>query len=170
MAAWQIEVTLRHAAWGRHIRVPQRFAHDIASAVRAELCLPGSRAEVSLILAGDGLLRRLNRRYRSKDAPTNVLSFPQPRPGRPHETSLLGDVVLAYQTVRREAAAEGKPLAAHASHLIVHGLLHLLGYDHDDAAAARRMEALETGVLARLGIADPYVKAVARRSPHHARR
>jgi probable rRNA maturation factor len=118
---------------------------------------PGSEPlEVSLLLTDDRAVRELNRAWRGKDEATNVLSFPsgaQPAPGgrRP-----LGDLALAYETLQRESEAEGKSLADHAAHLIVHGLLHLLGFDHIGEAEAEEMEALEIEALRRLGIANPY--------------
>lgn len=117
---------------------------------------PGSEANV--VLASDALVRRLNSRYRGKDAPTNVLSFPfQVPPGAdPHSHTLLGDVVLACETVAREAAERAIAPGHHLQHLVVHGLLHLLGHDHQDDAEAEAMERLETEILARIGIADPY--------------
>jgi len=121
-----------------------------------------SAAELSLVLGDDALVRGLNRLYRRKDAPTNVLSFPaltdaeRARARKPGRPALLGDVVVAFETSRREAAALGKPLADHLAHLVVHGTLHLLGYDHALARDAARMERLEAAVLAGLGIADPY--------------
>ncbi len=117
-------------------------------------------AELSIVLGDDALVQSLNRRWRDRDAPTNVLAFAAqdgetPDPAVPLPI-LLGDVVLACETVTREASEQGKPLAAHLSHLVVHGVLHLLGYDHVDDADADRMEAAETRILAGLGIADPY--------------
>lgn len=108
-------------------------------------------AELSLLFTDDAAIAVLNGRWRGKPAPTNVLSFPQ------GSGPLLGDVVLAAETVRREAALAGKPLEHHISHLIVHGILHLLGHDHEDDDEAERMEALERIALARLGIPDPYM-------------
>jgi probable rRNA maturation factor len=113
-------------------------------------------AEVSLVFTDDDRVRALNRRYRGRDAPTNVLSFPAAPPAPGRRGPLLGDVVLAHQTVHREAAAEGLTAADHVTHLIVHGFLHLLGYDHDAEEDAAVMERLETAILARLDIADPY--------------
>ncbi|HZW46105.1 MAG TPA: rRNA maturation RNase YbeY, partial [Microvirga sp.] len=95
----------------------------------------------------------LNRDYRGVDKPTNVLSFPQA------SGPLLGDIVLAYETVRDEAALAGKPFRAHMGHLIVHGFLHLLGFDHEAEGEAEEMEALERAALGRIGIADPYADA-----------
>ena len=123
----------------------------------------GGAQEVSFLLADDARLRRLNRDYRGQDKATNVLSFPAEDGFAPGEADagprLLGDVVLALETLEREAAAQSKSLPDHVSHLAVHGVLHLLGYDHEDAAEAARMERLETRILAGLGIADPYAAA-----------
>jgi probable rRNA maturation factor len=119
---------------------------------RDELC------EVTLVLTDDDEMRELNRTWRGKDSSTNVLSFPAGEPvGEAHgEPSPLGDIVLAAETVIEEAKLKGIPAADHAAHLVVHGMLHLLGFDHERDADAERMEALETKVLAGLGIADPY--------------
>jgi len=118
----------------------------------------GAKAELSLVLADNAALRELNREFRGQDKPTNVLSFPaseKPQPGAP--MVLLGDVVLAYETVAREAQVQGKSLAEHTAHMVVHGVLHLLGFDHERGGSeAERMEALETQILAKLGIPNPY--------------
>ena len=110
-------------------------------------------------------MRRLNLAYRGKDAPTNVLSFPFQRPpGTAGDAdAYLGDVVLAAETVRREAAERGIEPTHHLQHLVVHGLLHLLGYDHETDAAAEDMEGLETEILATIGIADPYAASASSR-------
>jgi probable rRNA maturation factor len=120
---------------------------------RAARTAVGRRARsLTVALADDRRVRALNKRDRRKDKPTNVLSYPS------GEKLFLGDVVLARQTVWREAKAQKKTPADHLVHLVVHGTLHLLGYDHETGAAdAERMEALERRLLARLGIADPYV-------------
>jgi probable rRNA maturation factor len=117
------------------------------------------RAELSLVLADDALVRRLNRQWRRIDAATDVLSFAAEDEGlAPRAPFLMGDVILAFETVSRQAQEQGKPLADHVRHLVVHGVLHLLGYDHEEPGDAQEMEALETRVLARLGIADPYAE------------
>jgi probable rRNA maturation factor len=122
-------------------------------------------AEMSLVLADDALVRTLNRDYRDKDKPTNVLSFAlldgsddtddvlARDEGMP---ILIGDVILAFETVQREAREQGKSVEDHLTHLVIHGVLHLLGYDHLSDSDADRMERLETSILARMGIADPY--------------
>jgi probable rRNA maturation factor len=117
-------------------------------------------AEISVQLADDAQIRALNAQWRGVDKPTNVLSFPAAPDGKIAGAPLLGDIVLGFETAEREAAEEGKSLADHCAHLVVHGFLHLLGFDHEDAAEADRMEALETDILAKLGIADPYALTV----------
>lgn len=114
--------------------------------------------EVSLRLADDAALRALNSRWRGIDKPTNVLSFPSSPGGRLGNATMLGDIALAYETLAREAENLGVPLADHYRHLIAHGFLHLIGYDHETDAEAERMEALETRILAQLGAADPYAR------------
>jgi probable rRNA maturation factor len=115
--------------------------------------------EMAIVLADDLLARRLNREYRGVDKPTNVLSFGgggEPGPLVRQQPVILGDVLLAYETVAAEATTQGKTLVDHASHLVAHGTLHLLGYDHRSVEEAEAMEAIEIEVLAGFGIADPY--------------
>ena len=140
------------------------LAHRAAAAlatVAPELANP--RLTASLLFADDAEVHALNRQWRAKDKPTNVLSFPMLERARllalaedgPPE--LIGDIALAMETCAREASDKGVPLSHHAAHLIVHGLLHLAGHDHETSPeAAAAMEALETKALARIGIADPY--------------
>ncbi len=108
--------------------------------------------DVVVLLADDAAVQDLNARFRDKDRPTNVLSFPAAESAFPH----LGDVVLGYAYCAAEATAQGKALSDHLSHLVVHGVLHLLGRDHDDDAEAEEMEAEEREILAELGVSDPY--------------
>ena len=112
-------------------------------------------AELSIVLTDDAEQQELNRDWRGKDAPTNVLSFPQIEPFSP-VIGLLGDIVLAHETLEREAADLDKPLEHHFTHLVVHGFLHILGYDHLTEDEALVMEGLETQILAGLGVPDPY--------------
>ena len=129
-----------------------------AAAAASDLGL--TQAEVCVALSNDEQVAELNGNYRGKPKPTNVLSFPAvpmvPIEGEPR---FLGDIVLALETLQREAADLGVPLEHHMQHLVVHGLLHLVGYDHQTDEEAQEMESLEVRVLARLGIADPYVDA-----------
>jgi probable rRNA maturation factor len=132
-------------------------ALEAAPELDSLLCCP---ATACVAFATDADVRTLNAQFRGKDKPTNVLSFPaQPPPpgalGR-HEPLPLGDVVLAAETVAAEARDLGIPVSHHVQHLVVHGLLHLLGHDHESDAEADRMEALETRILAVLGVPDPY--------------
>lgn len=119
----------------------------------ARAALQGGEAQVTVRFVDTEEGRELNQRFRGKDYPTNVLSFVY---DVPEEAGLVGDLVLCAPVVAREAAEQGKPLAAHYAHLIVHGMLHLQGYDHEDEAQAAEMEALERDVLGRLGFPDPY--------------
>jgi probable rRNA maturation factor len=111
-------------------------------------------AELAIVLTDDSAIRILNREWRGVDAATNVLSFPASRTGG--EPPLIGDIVLAYETIAREARTEGKPFGHHVAHLAVHGFLHLLGYDHERNKDAEKMERVERDVLQQLSIPDPY--------------
>jgi probable rRNA maturation factor len=127
-------------------------------ALAAAAALVPSDGELAVVLTDDAAIRALNRDWRGKDAATNVLSFPakEARPDR-RAPRLLGDIVIAYETVAREAAAEGKPFIHHLAHLAVHGFLHLVGYDHEANEDADAMEGLEIAILARLDVPDPYL-------------
>lgn len=125
----------------------EAFARRILAAAAAAEDVTGA---IDVLFADDTALRALNAQWREQDKPTNVLSFPAP------EGFGLGDIALAFETVDREAREQGKSLAAHTAHLLVHGFLHLLGYDHENDADAETMEARERAVLAGLGVADPY--------------
>ncbi len=119
----------------------------------AQLAAGGRRGELGIRVVGAGESRELNARWRGRPKPTNVLSFPAAHSMRGRQ---LGDLVVCAPVVAREARDQGKPLSAHWAHMIVHGTLHLLGFDHERAADAKRMESRERALLARLGIADPY--------------
>ena len=119
----------------------------------AQAALGAVQGDIVVLLTDDAAVRELNSRFRDKDKPTNVLSFPAPENAFPH----LGDIVLAYGVCAAEAEAQGKTLADHLSHLVVHGVLHLLGRDHEDDAEAEEMEAEEREILAQIGVADPYL-------------
>ena len=151
-----IDLSITCAAWRRALPAAARIARAAAQAALAQSGKRIGAAELSLMLADDAAVRGLNARWRGKDAPTNVLAFASDEPPARGKPILLGDVVLAYQTVAREAEEQKKELADHLRHLVIHGVLHLLGYDHMKAAPAKRMEALETRILASLGVADPY--------------
>ena len=155
---FDIAVSLHDAAWLSACPDLERRAHAAVSSVLQHLDAEGP-LEISLVFTDDAEQRVLNRDYRSKDRATNVLSFPnmvEQGPAQPGLPRLLGDVVLAREAVVREAREQGKSTADHTTHLLVHGTLHLFGYDHEGAAEAAEMEALERKILAGLGIADPY--------------
>ena len=118
----------------------------------AQAALGAVQGDIVVLLTDDDAVRELNGRFRDKDRPTNVLSFPAAESAFPH----LGDVVLGFAYCAAEAEAQGKTLSDHLSHLVVHGVLHLLGRDHEDDAEAEEMEAEEREILASLGVADPY--------------
>lgn len=133
---------------------------DVRRAVDATLAALGhgdAQSELSVLLTDDAAIRELNAEWRGKDKATNVLSFPA-FPIAPDDPLplMLGDIVIAFETVTREAALEEKPFAHHFTHLLVHGLLHLLGHDHEDDEDAEEMEGLERRVLEGLAIPDPY--------------
>ncbi|HEV3043944.1 MAG TPA: rRNA maturation RNase YbeY [Roseiarcus sp.] len=131
----------------------------LASAIACGVAL-GEKAEVSVQLVDDEQIRALNARWRGLDQPTNVLSFPAAPVERLAAAPLLGDIVVAYETTRREAEDERIGMSDHFAHLVVHGFLHLVGFDHQSGDEAEKMEALETRVLAGLAIADPYANDV----------
>ena len=124
-----------------------------------ELALSGYQepAELNIRLVDEKESRSLNRDYRGKDKPTNVLSFPFAAP-QVVESDLLGDLAICAPVVAREAREQNKPLPAHWAHMVVHGVLHLLGFDHQDERQAQEMERVEVELLARLGVADPYLE------------
>jgi probable rRNA maturation factor len=136
----------------------ESLARRAVSATLAQCAiLPARRSELGLTFTDDANIAVLNGEWRGKASPTNVLSFPvvAMRPGDPLP-ELLGDIVLAFETVEREAREQGKPFVNHLTHLLVHGLLHLLGHDHMIDEAAHEMETLERRILERLAIPDPY--------------
>ncbi|HST93529.1 MAG TPA: rRNA maturation RNase YbeY [Microvirga sp.] len=141
--------------WSR-LEDAEALAQKAAEAALAVTYEAAQEFEASVMLTDDAQIRELNRTWRDKDKPTNVLSFPAPEQPGLDGPRHLGDIALAYETLVRESEEESKELAHHFAHLIVHGVLHLLGYDHEVEAEADIMEALEVKALATLGIADPY--------------
>lgn len=163
-----IAVSMLAPLWRDALPEAEALARDAAmaavtDAVLTDMAGVNGEMELSLALADDAMLRRLNKDYRNQDKPTNVLSFAAGEwdglgaPGL-HASGplLLGDVVLAIETLRREAIEQDKSLADHLRHLVVHGVLHLLGHDHETEGEAEKMEHLEIRILAGLGIANPY--------------
>ena len=155
-AAPDIEVQVDSNLWGEAPTAAGTVREAIATAAAVVSGLPAASGEVSVVLTDDAAIQKLNRDWRGQDKPTNVLSFPAVQRAAT-APALLGDIVIAYETVAREAAAEGKPFAHHVAHLAVHGFLHLLGYDHDSDAEADAMERLEARILARLDVPDPHI-------------
>ena len=153
-----LDISVPSPLWRRLPRA-RPIARETIAAAAAESS-DVSEGDVSLCLADDSALRALNLSWRGIDKPTNVLSFPAPPPGRRGDPTTLGDIVLAYETLVREAEDLGVPLADHYRHLLAHGFLHLIGYDHQTDAEAECMEALETRILTRLGAGDPYAREV----------
>ncbi|MET3519566.1 MULTISPECIES: rRNA maturation RNase YbeY [unclassified Mesorhizobium] len=150
-----IDISIEAGDWPDEAGLTRLVDRAVAAAF-AETGVDGA-SELSIVFSDDAHIRTLNAGWRGKDKPTNVLSFPAfPFPKGGPLPPMLGDIVLAAETVAREAALEDKPLANHITHLVIHGLLHLLGHDHETDAEAEEMEAIERAALARLAIPDPY--------------
>jgi probable rRNA maturation factor len=162
MAALLTDTLIEEPRW-EALGLPA-LAERAALAALARLGLDPASHEIAILGAGDARITALNAEFRGKPLPTNVLSWPaddlspktEGAPPRPPAPGPLGDIALSWETCEAEARAAGKPLADHAAHLLVHGTLHLLGYDHIREGDGALMEALETEILASLGIADPY--------------
>ena len=143
-----IGFAVEHKAWkAADVRPALR------AAIRTTLKSEGARGALTVLLADDETLQRLNRDFRGKDKPTNVLSFPAGQ----NAENYLGDIALSFETASREALEQNKPFKDHVLHLCVHAVLHLLGYDHENEAEAAIMEGKETALLKGMGIADPYL-------------
>lgn len=155
----KVAVDIRIAAAGWRKALPDistSLRRAVRGALKSELPVQAETA-LSILLTDDAEMRKLNAGWRAKDKPTNVLSFPAEAafdPKRP--PAYLGDIALGLATCKREAAEQGKPLSDHVAHLAVHGVLHLIGYDHMTDEEANAMEPREVEILSGLGIADPY--------------
>lgn len=149
-----IDIEVEDPAWTTALADAETLVRGAAEAAlrTSPVEMAEVRGSITVLLTDDDSVRELNEQFREKDQPTNVLSFPAP----PNPEDHLGDVALAYGVCAREAAEQGKPLSHHLQHLTVHGVLHLLGYDHISDDEAEVMEDLERSVLAGLGIPDPY--------------
>jgi probable rRNA maturation factor len=134
-------------------------------ALEAAAAEAGATGEVSVLFTDDAEMHELNRQWRGKDKPTDVLSFPSDAPSPPGEPPFLGDIAIGLETTRNDAREMGRPLDAHVSHLLVHGFLHLLGHDHIEEDDAAVMEPLEVKILAGLGWPDPYLDRSATTEP-----
>jgi probable rRNA maturation factor len=154
LSAPVIECAIEAGGWAS-LDDPQALAERvIAEAIALSGVELSREPEVSIVFCDDAFIRGLNRKWLGNDKATNVLSFPAG--GDLRTAPILGDIVIAFETSEREAAEAGRPLRDHAAHLVAHGFLHLIGYDHIEDAEAGKMEALEGRILARLGIGDPY--------------
>lgn len=159
-------IEIKGAGWKKIKGLEKRLAQasELTLATMPVALLPAARrAQATLLLTSDKAVQTLNHDYRGKDKPTNVLSFPQferadlAKVGKTGLGNIyVGDIAVAYQTVVKEAKAEKKELLDHVTHLLIHGLLHLFGYDHDTDARASRMEKMEKEIMATLGLPDPY--------------
>ena len=152
----EIDVNLSAPAWESF----EALDALVRACVDASLAESGARlvddCEMSVTFCDDAEIQELNAEWRGKDKPTNVLSFPTP--GKLSARPLLGDIVIAYETVAREAAEQDKTFRDHTAHMVIHGFLHLIGYDHETAAEAEEMEGLERRIASRLGLRDPYAE------------
>lgn len=156
-----MDIDIRFEAGSWDERSYNELANGAIKAALKAAPYPFNEGEVSLVFADDAFVQVLNRDYRGKDKPTNVLSFPQLEPEEikaleAQDYAPLGDIILAYETLEREAVEQDKPIKEHCTHLIIHGLLHLLGYDHIEDEEAEEMEALEIKILSGLNIKNPY--------------
>ncbi|HUI13762.1 MAG TPA: rRNA maturation RNase YbeY [Xanthobacteraceae bacterium] len=166
--ALTIDVVVDSDLWKERAHARSQVRRAVMQAAAALSTAP---AELAIVLTDDSAIRELNRAWRRTDAATNVLAFPTKRAGG--ELPVIGDIVLAYETIAREARAARKPFAHHLGHLAVHGFLHLLGYDHHRNEDAEAMESLERDVLRRLHIPDPYrprPRAMTRRPQRRSRK
>ncbi|MEM1103897.1 MAG: rRNA maturation RNase YbeY [Pseudomonadota bacterium] len=154
-ATLDIDIRVLAGDWESAAPVGEAIDPFCARWIRAALQDAGASGGVDVLLTDDAHMRTLNRDHRGKDAPTNVLAFSAGEGGAPFQH--LGDVALAFETLTREAADQGKLVGEHLAHLLVHGALHLAGFDHIDEADAAHMEAAERRVLAGGGLADPYI-------------
>lgn len=171
----EIDISQSCSHWGSALDDAAGLCRRAAGAALNEApegvsAVAGGPVEVSIVLADDAVIADLNRQFRDRQGATNVLSFPAlsaenqslPPAGPDGPPVLLGDVVLAYETIATEAADQGKKLGDHVTHLVIHGMLHLLGYDHLDDAEAQTMEQLEIRILGVLDVPDPYAEQAPR--------
>ncbi len=148
-----VDIQVQSPLWQAETAAEQTVRDAVAAAATA---LSTAEGEVAILLTDDEAIRTLNRQWRGIDKPTNVLSFPAAKPGI--GARFLGDIVIAYETLKRECDDEGRVFLHHLAHLAVHGFLHLVGYDHQADAEADEMEELESKIMARLHMPDPYLE------------
>ena len=152
----QIDVTVALGTWSTTVADVEDVCRRAATEALARSDRAAAESEISVLLCDDDTVSRLNGEYRGQTRPTNVLSFPIGDADPSPKTHLLGDVAIAFETVAAEAASSHLEIVDHLTHLVVHGVLHLLGYDHQTTPEAEEMEALEVEILDHLGVADPY--------------
>ena len=145
-----IDISVQHSEWSHRFRDLHNTVLSIIGLTLEKAEIDARDKELSIVLADNDFVQKLNKEWRSKDKPTNVLSFPQ------DDDFMLGDIVLAFETVEAEAHAQDKRFEDHVTHLVIHGLLHLLGHDHIEDEEAEIMEALEIEILSALNIKNPY--------------
>lgn len=160
-AASEIEVVIEDAGWTARLPHAEGLVEDAARATLAAAPVAAGEGAIAILLTNDDEVRALNARFRGKDSPTNVLSFPAPA-----GSGMLGDIALALGVCAREAQAQDKLLAHHLQHLVAHGVLHLLGHDHEAEPDAEAMESIERAVMAALGAPDPYAADRNAEAPH----
>jgi len=153
-AALQIDVQTQSPLWEAQ-PLAEQTVRDAVIAAASTLSTTGG--EVSIVLTDDSSIRALNRDWRGIDKPTNVLSFPLAGHKAGEGTRLLGDIIIAYETLERECDDENRAFLYHLAHLAVHGFLHLIGYDHETDTQAAEMEELESKIMTRLNMPDPYL-------------
>jgi probable rRNA maturation factor len=148
-----VDLAIEDPSWTAILDLHTLVERAVAAALAEAGVAPDQDSELSCLFCDDDAIRALNAQWRGMDKPTNVLSFPTEGPGA---EVMLGDIALAWGTVKREAEADNKRIEDHIAHLVIHGTLHLMGEDHEVEAEADAMEALETRAMARLGLPDPY--------------
>ena len=158
--AIHIDIMIEAGNW-RDENALEGLVRKSVEAAWSNLGLKSAASELSVVFTDDASIQTLNAEWRGKDKPTNVLSWPAADPDDLVRSPHCGDIAVAYETLAREAVEEGKTVADHLTHLVVHGVLHLLGYDHETDDEAEEMETLETEILAGLGVADPYATGTA---------
>jgi probable rRNA maturation factor len=152
VTAPSIDIQMQSHLWNAQPAAEQTVRAAICTAAALLSTSPG---EVSIVLSDDSAIRALNRDWRGVDKPTNVLSFPAPKASAGKK--MLGDIVIAYETLARECDDEDRVFLHHLAHLAVHGFLHLIGYDHETDAQAEEMEGLESKIMTRMKMPDPYL-------------
>ena len=156
---FELEITIDDTRWSDIADLKEVATYAISSAYAESQCDLESDFVVSLLFCSDSRIQDLNREWRSQDKATNVLSFPAPQDLVMGESLVLGDLAVSYETVLRESEIEEKKIVDHLSHLIIHGFLHLLGFDHETESDAEEMEWIERRSLAKIGIMDPYANS-----------